>query len=1308
MLGFSPTMRKATPPMRAPKLSAGSPPSELGHPMSIRTVFVALAVGMTVVGAGLFSAAAGPAWRADIALPQAVMTAMGVSHLPDQNGAGGVQLASDADESLASGAPIHVQFEVPVGMRAQLSARELREQFRDWLLVAAVERETDDAAQARDALFDMPIARYGAMEAVSNFEYGPTRGRVVREGVVVALVPRVDVDGQARDHRAHIADAIRKDSAGGFERMIVYEYVLDEAADAADLYLAPEISYAELFSDAYGYSEALVQDRASLVRFLERTPDITYVAAAESGELTIGGRRMLGRTYRGIDISHVATVWNSEVDIEREQRDFENWAEQERRRLESQAYSAGSVADLQAQYDETVVREQIRRGVVTGSGFSLDPAYNFGAVATHMQALATINWGSPASIMAGGPAIVGACDELDAATASEVSAFLASMQPTFSDELTAGLLPAAQAAAAEDIVPLLRLQDATLQSGDPRVFLIDCVLRANQLQYARYDGPLEGTEVGMVLFYTDLIAKLWVINYVNSAPVSAVPNFVTGFNEPLERIYEREAEALPNARLWFGPSDRGFSTGAGAQSIYFARNATRIYSAGSNPLNPGRETQTSRRLSVPIDWWNNNYEEVAAYEPEYERLNEIMKWSLVIGWLNDQSRGSALGFLADETFARDNWFPEWARAHPSLRFNQWQRVPFYQRGYLGRDSEVFPQLTGFGPSPFGGQQIETLTGGVSLAPRSAFRARVSPTAQSVSAPARRSFVTTTDSVALSAADGRAFDLATDALSVRATPASGLHRTGRGGELANFPVQRRFEAGSGLNVRISYGDADLGALNTARRGNDFSIGFQQRAVDRAHEVARQATRTPDIGVGLRNDPNVVAHLRLGDSHFVKLSRTEEWVEIAPDASDALTVADGWLGRAAEGAAPRGVQFRLVTEEGVAGALQGRALNFGRGQVQVVESTANGRAVQLVSGSDVIPARVDASGVRVDFASLPQRWRDASPDQLARLLDDATVSRALEGAPRVAVAEGPVAREVAVTRAIGAGDPAALARAGAEARSAVQASARAEMNAGLARYNQFLGARNPDAAIQEVRALENVFGPTPALRLRRALAELDRGRPAEATASLREGALGRLDPRDTQLLDEISARMANTGSSNYNVLRDFAMYQRGSRPSGGAVLRPHMRGGNDMALRFEIGALPGQRANAATAAADVQAGTPIYVERNANFAQLDWSAPVDQVINRAIANNRAELVALPVGDAMSFSPSQLYVRSNSSVFEQPLALGRSRTSSTNAAGAATRPATGAQRGGGGEDCAEGAPNCPAGERRSGVIYVLRQVA
>ena len=63
--------------------------------------------------------------------------------------------------------------------------------------------------------------------------------------------------------------------------------------------------------------------------------------------------------------------------------------------------------------------------------------------------------------------------------------------------------------------------------------------------------------------------------------------------------------SLPSGRLWFGKSDLGFQLARGGNALFLTRNATRVYSAGSNPLDPGVETQTSVALGAPILWLSN-------------------------------------------------------------------------------------------------------------------------------------------------------------------------------------------------------------------------------------------------------------------------------------------------------------------------------------------------------------------------------------------------------------------------------------------------------------------------------------------------------------------------------------------------------------------------------------------------------------------------------------------------------------------------------------------------------------------------------
>src|SRR5262249_1082562 len=77
------------------------------------------------------------------------------------------------------------------------------------------------------------------------------------------------------------------------------------------------------------------------------------------------------------------------------------------------------------------------------------------------------------------------------------------------------------------IVPLLTLEEQLREShslADERLrTLLLFIEGRHQFQCARYDGPLRGTQVGMTLFYTDLLAKLWAsVDYGHSAPIDRI------------------------------------------------------------------------------------------------------------------------------------------------------------------------------------------------------------------------------------------------------------------------------------------------------------------------------------------------------------------------------------------------------------------------------------------------------------------------------------------------------------------------------------------------------------------------------------------------------------------------------------------------------------------------------------------------------------------------------------------------------------------------------------------------------------------
>src|SRR5262249_30137285 len=150
------------------------------------------------------------------------------------------------------------------------------------------------------------------------------------------------------------------------------------------------------------------------------------------------------------------------------------------------------------------------------------------------------------------------------------------------------------------------------------------VALAYSFQQARYDGELQGTEVGMILFYSDLLAKLWVLDHAHTAPVRHLKGFPTLLAVHPAAIYQQERRTSSYSRLWFGPDRTAFQMAQDSDSLFFTFNATRIYAASSNPLEPGVEVNADPVVSTVIGWWDRHYAEIAEHEQEYQRLSEVV------------------------------------------------------------------------------------------------------------------------------------------------------------------------------------------------------------------------------------------------------------------------------------------------------------------------------------------------------------------------------------------------------------------------------------------------------------------------------------------------------------------------------------------------------------------------------------------------------------------------------------------------------------------------------------------------------------
>jgi hypothetical protein len=160
-----------------------------------------------------------------------------------------------------------------------------------------------------------------------------------------------------------------------------------------------------------------------------------------------------------------------------------------------------------------------------------------------------------------------------------------------------------------------------------RIFL-NVLETKNNYQCARYDGALQGTEVGMTMFYTDLLMKLWSFEYQGSNP--KVEGFSPETTFPISAIYWAEVWKYPATRGWLGGKSSSIEISEDGNAIRFAPIATRLYSASSNPLVAGYEVPANFMSDRFSSWWNAHYADVANFEPQYLRLNQIMKWTAVV------------------------------------------------------------------------------------------------------------------------------------------------------------------------------------------------------------------------------------------------------------------------------------------------------------------------------------------------------------------------------------------------------------------------------------------------------------------------------------------------------------------------------------------------------------------------------------------------------------------------------------------------------------------------------------------------------
>jgi hypothetical protein len=1070
--------------------------------------------------------------------------------------------------------------------------RERLDQYRDWLLMAALSATDLDPDAINKVLFDLPPIRRGVLTAVASFEYGETRSRVIGEGEVLALIPARSEPERTED-LAHVADEHRK-NLGEIPRTIdVVEYRIEPGAETATLTRVRSVPGTSLFTEAAGYVEADVVDLPGFTAFMGRINDVTYVKRIPGG-LRLGGRMLRG--YRGIGVEEVAAIWQTE-----------------------RAQRTGTARE-------------------TGTGFSLDPELEF------------------YQLYLKSPGIERFLAKLNEAGPNGRS-------PVTQDEIEAisrGFL-------SHDAQPYLTVTDklCAIQTVPKRCsqVLRDLLLQ-NRHQKARYDGDLRGTEVGMVFFYTDLLMKLWGLDFQYSNPARRIEGFPNRLEMKVAAVYRDEVDRFPETRLWLGSLDQGFQIGPDRQEILLSRIGTRVFAVPHDFFSNSDVSDVVEPhvyLRVLIKWWNAHFEEVARFEQEYQRLNELIKWTQIIGWLNGDSEGDRASFLQNVTVTHDRYFPTWARRNHTLTYSNWDAIGFLPRGTTPDSTEALVMLSSRQHDHFG--KPIAWTGGVSGARAEQIASRVG-LRRELGALSRRagleygssepSLLTTLEKV-----EYRFEEVAGRFETVASAPTTQRLR-GLTGELRATPITRSVSRGGSETVlKAMTGDAPIGDLHIARSSRGFRIAWASREVDASHAIARRVSMAEFPGEALRADPRVDQVLELpgGDEFLVKAKGANGWTQMKVSPTESSDLTEGYASRISGfGPDARSIDVAFRTEQEVT-TLIPRA-----GFIEVAPPTP-GAATRIRFLSDASPGGTE---VRLQFEGRPIA---ASVDPrsgavLARLEDLPQPLLSRPGSLLDLAVHPPAQPDefFQVRGALERGDGETLARAIAADPDGARTALSQLRSRQIAHYEELIKSGRFEEATAELRVMLAEYGDVPELLLRDALAQLERGELGRAITLAETGARGRIQGLDG-FFEEIRYRIALGGSAGKENLEAVGNYVKWSQKAG-KTRKPGLgamrleQAGNRVTLRFETDRLSTQAATWAEVAEHPDA--LVYIQDTPGLNGIDFSPTSQSSVEALIAAGEIDIRRAAQSPLAEYRPSVLFEKETGTRFR----IHESRGALTNA--------------------------------------------
>jgi hypothetical protein len=479
------------------------------------------------------------------------------------------------------------------------------------------------------------------------------------------------------------------------EKISLFSYDCPPTASSIDITFEETVNSADLFTSKYGYSTATVSTLSDLSTFMAHVDDIVMVQW-HSNSLVLGGRSY-GNNRRAVTIEEMAAIYQA-YNIPSDSTGYETYIQERLKDMlradenlrNSLSGNFGKVVELQAKIRRQFPHAKAAQGDAK-IGFSLDLDLDYSAFADDMEEFVRTS-----------PLL----REKDFAGASAADLVAVAGRIRTSKNQT-------------PLITLLRRIAASGTKTDWRVYsALYSLQQYHTYQMARYDGNLQGTEAGMVLFYTDLLAKLLAFDYDGISAGIGVKGFRPMTEIAIPKLYWEGFGRTANTRLWFGLKQEGFEV-YGAKAL-FQPIATHVYAASSDLLTPGKEEKGANFQSKEfLGWWDRHYEALADYEPEYHKLNQIQKWSCIFMVLKAKGLHN-LDFLLNVPVKRDMDFELWSKNNDRLktRFS----IPFLDKQKYGHETECFPLIRSKPYRFLAGYGM--ISGGITLATQNEIQAKL--------------------------------------------------------------------------------------------------------------------------------------------------------------------------------------------------------------------------------------------------------------------------------------------------------------------------------------------------------------------------------------------------------------------------------------------------------------------------------------------------------------------------------------------------------------------------------------------------------